>query len=412
MPDAERPSASRAQLFERSASEETDEGGAGNGLGDHGAPKEDRSSSSSRAQCIIKASLIVAFSWWGFGLYTVLSTGSLAVLASLVDATIDLAAQGVLLGANRLADTEGVEASFPVGVSRLEPIGVIVCSTLMVLASGAVIYDCGRTLYTGFPGGPEMDFTFIAAVMLAAVVVVKIFVWRIAKVEYDRTSNVSLEALALDNFNDILSNASALLFAGLTCIKQETWWMDPVGGILISCYIIRSWWCTAAEQGVQLIGVKASDEFLSSVCELAENVEHAELDLIRAYHFGPKCVVEVKLLMDIATPLQISRDVSITLQDKIERLDDCERCFVQIDYVHRDEDDHDTNIPLRHKTKLKGLRSGSGLKLRTVLLGRRRAWSQVSHSGGGGGRARGWTWSGAGNTDPPPRPTRQLSSGW
>ncbi|CAK0826382.1 unnamed protein product, partial [Prorocentrum cordatum] len=82
-------------------------------------------------------------------------------------------------------------------------------------------------------------------------------VWRIAKVEYDRTSNVSLEALALDNFNDILSNASALLFAGLTCIKQETWWMDPVGGILISCYIIRSWWCTAAEQGVQLIGVKA-----------------------------------------------------------------------------------------------------------------------------------------------------------
>jgi cation diffusion facilitator family transporter len=400
MSDVERPEPSRAKLFDRSASE-TDE--IGNGLGDYGSPKSDRSSSS-RAQCIIKASLIVAFGWWGFGLYTVISTGSLAVLASLVDATIDLAAQGVLLGANRLAETQGVEASFPVGVSRLEPIGVIVCSTLMVVASGAVIYDCGYTLCTAFPGGPEMDFTLTAAVMLAAVVVVKIFVWRIAKVEYDRTNNVSLEALALDNFNDILSNASALLFAGLTCVKQETWWMDPVGGVLISSYIIRSWWLTATEQGSQLIGVKASEEFLSSVGELAESVENAELDLIRAYHFGPKCVVEVKLLMDIATPLQVSRDASITLQDQIERLDDCERCFVQIDYVHRDEDDHDTNVPLGRKTKLKGVGGGSGLKLRTVLsigeLARRRSWSQVSHGNGGGRRTRGWTWSDGIGVDP------------
>lgn len=190
--------------------------------------------------------------------------------------------------------------------------------------------------------------------------------------------------------------------------------MDPVGGILISCYIIRSWWLTATEQGSQLIGVKASEEFLSSVAELAENVDNAELDLIRAYHFGPKCVVEVKLLMDIATPLQVSRDASITLQDQIERLDDCERCFVQIDYVHRDEDDHDTNVPLRRKTKLKGL-GGSGLKLRTVLchaeLARRRSWSQVSHGNGGGRRTRGWTWSDGIGVEPP-RNHRVMSSDW
>jgi len=230
---------------------------------------------------------------------------------------------------------------------------------------------------------------------LAVVVVVKIVVWRIAKAEYDRTNNVSLEALALDNFNDILSNASALVFASLTCVKQETWWVDPVGGILISCYIIRSWVLTATEQGSQLVGVAASEEFLSSVNELAGNIKNTELDLIRAYHFGPKCVVEVKLLMDSATPLQVSRDVEITLQDKIERLEDCERCFVQIDYVHRDEDDHDTNVPLRHKTKptLNGLPTSPGLKLRTAL-----SFGESARRGScptaAGDRSRGWTWSG------------------
>merc|ERR1719343_1530895 len=67
---------------------------------------------------IIKLSLLVAISWWGFGLYTVISTDSLAVLASLVDATIDLAAQGVLLGANVFSQGKHGK-KYPVGVSRL-----------------------------------------------------------------------------------------------------------------------------------------------------------------------------------------------------------------------------------------------------------------------------------------------------
>jgi divalent metal cation (Fe/Co/Zn/Cd) transporter len=218
-----------------------------------------------------------------------------------------------------------------------------------------------------------MDFTPIAAVMLAVVVVVKIVVWKVAQAEYHRSNNVSLEALALDNYNDILSNASALLFAGLTCIVQDIWWMDPVGGVLISVYIIRSWWLTATEQVNMLVGVKASEEFLSSVGELAGRVHGAELDLVRAYHFGPKCLVEVKLIMEPSTTLKDSRNVSIALQHQIELLEDCERCFVQTDYTRREEDDHDTKVPLDKKLndadKKGRLRSfsGDGLKLRTVL---------------------------------------------
>eukprot|EP00446_Apocalathium_sp_SHHI-4_P052402 CAMPEP_0177365864 /NCGR_PEP_ID=MMETSP0368-20130122/39553_1 /TAXON_ID=447022 ORGANISM="Scrippsiella hangoei-like, Strain SHHI-4" /NCGR_SAMPLE_ID=MMETSP0368 /ASSEMBLY_ACC=CAM_ASM_000363 /LENGTH=212 /DNA_ID=CAMNT_0018828825 /DNA_START=69 /DNA_END=703 /DNA_ORIENTATION=- len=155
-----------------------------------------------------KISLFVASAWWGFGLYTVLSTGSLAVLASLVDATIDLAAQGVLLAANALANA-GKDKAYPVGVSRLEPIGVVVCSVLMAMASGAVIFESLRTTakYYG-TDGPDMVFTNLASMMLFVVVLVKIAVWWVAKNEYEKNNNVSLEALALDNFNDILSNAS------------------------------------------------------------------------------------------------------------------------------------------------------------------------------------------------------------
>mmetsp|Transcript_33031 Transcript_33031/g.87301 ORF Transcript_33031/g.87301 Transcript_33031/m.87301 type:complete len:350 (+) Transcript_33031:105-1154(+) len=300
---------------------------------------------------IIKVSLGVALTWWGFGVYAVISTASLAVLASLVDATIDLVAQGVLLGANTLAESNGTEKTFPAGVSRLEPVGVIVCSVLMALASGAVIYDSVQTLIATWPRGPDMHFTNTASYMLAVVVCVKIVVWRVAKAEYDKTNNVSLEALALDNFNDILSNAAALAFASLTRIHGDLWWMDPVGGVFISIYIIRSWCMTAFEQINMLVGREAHPEFLSTVREIAEaHHPDAAVDVVRAYHFGPKFLVEIELVMDPKTPLQISHDVGMLLQDQIEHMDEVERCFVHIDYAHRGDIDHDKDVPIDNKT--------------------------------------------------------------
>mmetsp|Transcript_49454 Transcript_49454/g.127630 ORF Transcript_49454/g.127630 Transcript_49454/m.127630 type:complete len:346 (-) Transcript_49454:92-1129(-) len=316
----------------------------------------------SRAGAIIKVSLGVALTWWGFGVYTVISTASLAVLASLVDATIDLAAQGVLLGANTLAESGDAGKNYPVGVSRLEPVGVIVCSVLMAMASGAVIYDSVETLFMNWPAGPDMQFTNTASVMLSAVVVVKVSVWRVAKQEYDRTNNVSLEALALDNFNDILSNAAALVFASVTRVNGSLWWVDPVGGVLISVYIIRSWCMTAFEQINMLVGREAHPEFLSTVREIAEKHHpDAAVDVVRAYHFGPKFLVEIELVMDRKTPLEVSHDIGMHLQDQIEHLDECERCFVHIDYDHRGDIDHDKNVPILQKTSTpnaKQVRSG------------------------------------------------------
>mmetsp|Transcript_2732 Transcript_2732/g.6613 ORF Transcript_2732/g.6613 Transcript_2732/m.6613 type:complete len:353 (-) Transcript_2732:256-1314(-) len=315
-----------------------------------------------RAGFIIKVSLFVALAWWGFGLYTVISTKSLAVLASLVDATIDLAAQGVLLAANSLSAFGGKGSSYPVGVARLEPVGVVVCSVLMAMASGAVIYDSGATLVEYWPAGPNMVFTDLASLMLSVVVVIKIIVWRIAKFEYEKNNNVSLEALALDNFNDILSNGSALLFASVTRLDSKLWWLDPTGGILISIYIIRSWFLTMLDQINMLVGREANDEFLETIRGMAEkHHEEAEVDIVRAYHFGPKFLVEVELVMDKDTPLSKSHDVGMLLQHEIELLEECERCFVHIDYQKRSEDDHDRTVPIHFKTNtpVNQLRKGS-----------------------------------------------------
>jgi len=96
----------------------------------------------------------------------------------------------------------------------------------------------------------------------------------------------------------------------------------------------------------------ADPDFLELVREMAETHDpNATLDQIRAYHFGPRFLVEIEIVMQPDTPLRESHDVGIVLQHKIERLEQVERCFVHVDYQERDVDDHDPMTPLAYKTQ-------------------------------------------------------------
>ena len=70
---------------------------------------------------------------------------------------------------------------------------------------------------------------------------------------------------------------------------------------------------------------------------------------MRAYHFGPRFLVELEIVMHPDTPLRESHDCGILLQHKIEALPAVERAFVHIDYAHRDDDDHDHATPVLRK---------------------------------------------------------------
>jgi len=57
-----------------------------------------------------------------------------------------------------------------------------------------------------------------------------------------------------------------------------------------------------------------------------------QVDTVRAYHSGPRLVVEVDIVMGRGDPLQLTHDVSEELQVTIESLPDVERAYVHVDY--------------------------------------------------------------------------------
>lgn len=56
------------------------------------------------------------------------------------------------------------------------------------------------------------------------------------------------------------------------------------------------------------------------------------LDTVRAWHSGPRIVVEVDIVLDPEQSLRETHDIAEDLQNKLESLPDVERAYVHCDY--------------------------------------------------------------------------------
>jgi len=57
-----------------------------------------------------------------------------------------------------------------------------------------------------------------------------------------------------------------------------------------------------------------------------------QLDTVRAWHSGPRLIVEVDIVMDPNETLRATHDVAEELQIKLESLPNVDRCYVHVDY--------------------------------------------------------------------------------
>jgi len=300
-------------------------------------------------------------------------TLSLSVLAALVDSVLDVVSQLVLNYTERHSSLSRSSAHYPAGASRLEPLGVLTCAALMGMASFEVIKESLQTLFIDQHGIEDASMKAFWTMLI--IVVVKLVLLLLCQKAANNTyfdeksgkqsilvGDPTLEALAQDHWNDALSNAVAAVALLFALRSPELWFLDPVGAIVISAYIIFSWYMTGKEQIEQLTGKSAPEDFIQELTEIAANFdERMKVDVCRAYHFGPKFLVELEVVMERETLLFESHDLGMDLQYEIEGREEVERCFVHIDYEARPYDEHVVSkVPeLREKLKIDLARSHS-----------------------------------------------------
>jgi divalent metal cation (Fe/Co/Zn/Cd) transporter len=124
---------------------------------------------------------------------------------------------------------------------------------------------------------------------------------------------------------------AAALIAGY---EHSLWFMDPIGGILISLYICARWTTVCHEQFILLLGQSAPRAFLSQLTYLAmiHDERILKVDTVLAYRLGSKYHCEVHIVLPADMPLKVAHDIGESLEQNIEKIEDVELAWVHLDF--------------------------------------------------------------------------------
>jgi len=149
-----------------------------------------------------------------------------------------------------------------------------------------------------------------------------------------------------DHRNDLAINGFGIMTSVLG--SKLRWWIDPMGAIILSTLIAILWLRTAYAEFQLLIGVSAETSFLQHVTYIS--MTHSplvkSLDTVRAWHSGPRVIVEVDIVMDKELRLEETHDVAEELQMKLESLPNVERAYVHVDFETSHAPEHFTKKEL------------------------------------------------------------------
>ncbi|KAI6187501.1 Metal tolerance protein 7 [Aphelenchoides besseyi] len=311
---------------------ESDDCYDGRALAEDSAERQKRNA---RAHCLAKITLLINISLTIAKAFASYLSGSLSIISSLVDSLVDITS-GVVIWATSRAIRKHDPYHYPAGRTRLEPVALIIVSVIMAVASVQMIVQSLESIIN-FNIDPHVNLPTL--IIMISTILLKGILFIVCRRYCD---NPSVQILAQDHLNDCLSNSVALICA--FCAQRFWVYLDPLGAIVVACYIAITWYLTGKEQLVRLSGKSAEPEFINRIIKLC--LDHDPLilyiDTVYVYHFGTRFLVEIHVVMNQELTLKVTHDVSESLQNSIESLPDVERAFVHVDYEfeHKPGDEH------------------------------------------------------------------------
>ena len=249
------------------------------------------------------------------------------MIASLVDSGLDLLCTLIVWTTNRLVQwrLKSLNKRFPVGRRRLEPLGILVFSIIMVISFLQILQESVTKLMDHVE---PAQLPPVAIGAMAGTVGLK----GLIGLGCMRIKTTQVQALAQDCKTDVYFNTLSLLFP-LIGYHADIWWLDPAGAGLLSLYIIYDWAGTCFENIIRLSGQAADSELQKKLMYLAYRFSPVVegFKSITSYHAGDGIWVEFDILMDSNTKLYTTHDVAETLQYCCEGLAEVDRAFVTTD---------------------------------------------------------------------------------
>ncbi|KAK0561552.1 hypothetical protein OC861_005762 [Tilletia horrida] len=250
----------------------------------------------------------------------VVTSNSVSLIASFVDSVLDLLSTVIIFITSKAISYRSSHTvwKYPVGKKRFEPLGVLVESINRLMT----------VIRTGNPEGENpAELPTLGIVFMVITIVVKTLMWLL----YRNSPSSGVRALAQDAQNDVVFNVASLLFPVVGSLLHAPAF-DPIGGIILSLYIIKEWLETLGQTVTRLSGAVAEKEHLAKALYLVTRFRRVLfVSTFELYYSGDEVIAEADVVLPLNTPLKEAHDVCEVVTYCLEVLD-IERAYVHLDY--------------------------------------------------------------------------------
>ena len=208
-------------------------------------------------------------------------TGSIAIIGDALNNLSDAASSVITLIGFRLAGQEADE-EHPFGHGRMEYLAGLVVSMAILLMG----FELGKSSVEKLLHPEELDFSWLAVVILAASVAVKVWMYFFNRTLAQKIGSETMAATAADSLSD--SAATSVVLLATLVGHFFHWKIDGFAGLLVAVFILKTGWEAAKDTLDPLLGRPMDPELATDIDQLVlshENILGIH-DLV--YHdYGP-----------------------------------------------------------------------------------------------------------------------------
>jgi ferrous-iron efflux pump FieF len=242
-----------------------------------------------------------------------LLTGSVAVLASLIDSTMDALASVINLFAVRYA-LQPADEEHRFGHGKAESLAGLGQAAFIAGSAGFLILQAIDRLLN--PAELKQPMVGIAVMVFA--IVATLILLLIQRHVIRVTGSTAIKADALHYFTDLITNASIILALVLAMYGWPG--LDPLFGIGIALYVLYNAWEIGKEAVSHLMDRELSPDIRERMVALAHEPEEVlGVHDMRTRQSGQMYFVQIHLEMDDHLPLSRVHDVAESVEQKIRR---------------------------------------------------------------------------------------------
>jgi ferrous-iron efflux pump FieF len=255
-----------------------------------------------------------------------LMTDSLSLMASLIDSTLDVLASLVNLFAIYYA-LKPADDDHRFGHGKAKDIAAfaqsafITGSAIFIGAEAINRIISPREIMHSDIGIMAMSFSIV---MILGLVIFQRFV-------IYRTKSRLVEADSIHYQADLLVNAVVIFSLWLSHYFKLTF-IDPVLGLLIAAYILRSAWKVGRKSFDSLMDKELEDSIRESIMEIALSVKDVKgIHDLRTRHSGTTPIIQIHVELDPHLPLYQAHEVSEAVEAAILALLPTSEVLVHLD---------------------------------------------------------------------------------